>query len=103
MCNMIPTNDELIKRGVLKQLRRDEVVQSKNIVVKVSEGKVILEGTVNSYSGKISASEGAARVLGVKDVENNLNVKYPEEAPEPVEEKIKVYGMISRLLKLSDS
>jgi osmotically-inducible protein OsmY len=100
---MIPTNEELIRRGVLKQLNRDEVVRSKNIAVKVSGQKVILEGTVNSYSGKISASEAAARVLGVKEVENKLRVKYPEGEPEPVEEKIKVYGMINRLLKLSDS
>ncbi|MFW5755324.1 MAG: BON domain-containing protein [Tangfeifania sp.] len=100
---MIPTNEELIKKGVVKQLNQDEVVRSKNIAVKVSGQKVILEGTVNSYSGKISASEAAARVLGVKDVENNLRVKYQQGVSEPVEEKIKVYGMISRLLKMSDS
>lgn len=100
---MIPTNEELIRRGVLKQLKQDESVRSNNIEVKVSGGKVILEGTVTTYSGKISASEDAARVLGVTDVENNLKVKYPEGVSEPVEEKIKVYGMINRLLKMSDS
>jgi len=100
---MIPTNEELIKRGVLDQLKKDESVSSNNIRIKVSGGKVLLEGTVNSYSGKISASEDAARVLGVTDVGNNLSVKYPEGVSEPVEEKIKVYLMISRLLKMSDS
>jgi osmotically-inducible protein OsmY len=100
---MIPKNEELIRRGVLNQLKQDESVRSNKIEVKVSGKKVILEGTVNSYSGKISADEAAARVIGVTNVENNLRVKYPEGVSEPVEEKIKVYGMISRLLKLSDS
>ncbi len=99
---MIPTNEEFIKRGVWDQLRKDESVRSNNIRVKVSGKKVKLEGTVTSYSGKISASEAAARVLGVNDVENNLRVKYPEGVSEPVEEKIQVYRMISRLLHLSD-
>lgn len=100
---MIPTNEELIRRGVRQQLKKDESVKLNNIRVKVSGKKVKLEGTVISYSAKISASEAAARVLGVNDVENNLRVKYPDGVSEPVEEKIKVYGMISRLLKMSDS
>jgi osmotically-inducible protein OsmY len=100
---MIPKNEELIRRGVLNQLKQDESVRSNKIEVKVSGKKVILEGTVASYSGKISASEDAARVIGVKDVINNLRVEYPAGISEPVEEKIKVYQMISRLLNVSDS
>lgn len=100
---MITSNEELIKKSVINQLKQDESVRTDNIEVKVSGGQVIMEGTVASYSGKISASEDAVRVLGVTDVENNLRVKYPDGVTEPVEEKIKVYRMISRLLKMSDS
>jgi osmotically-inducible protein OsmY len=99
---MKPTNDELIKKGVARQLMQDESLNAGNINVEVSNGKVILKGTVNSHSDKISARENAYRVLGVKQIENKLKVKYQPEQVKPIEEKAKVYRMMRKLFQINE-
>jgi osmotically-inducible protein OsmY len=95
------TNDELIKKGVTRQLIQDKSLNACNINVEVSNGKVILRGTVNSHSDKISARENAYRVLGVKQIENKLKVKYQPEQVKPIEEKAKVYRMMGKFFQMN--
>lgn len=96
---MVLKNEELIRKGVTGQLEKEENVNAGNIRVDVSEGTVTLSGTVDCYSEKISAREAASRVLGVKQVENNLRVEYPREPVEYDDEKAKVYLMMRRLVQ----
>ena len=97
---MALSNEELIKKGVISQLIKDDGLDISHIKVTVSRGVVTLNGTVGSYSERISAREDAARVLGVIRIVNNLEVAYPENHPAPDEEKVKVYLMMKRLLKI---
>ena len=97
---MALSNEELIRKGVIGQLIKDDDLDINNIRVAVSKGTVTLNGTVGSYSQKISAREDAARVLGVIKITNNLKVEHPENQPFPDEEKIKVYLMMKKLLKI---
>lgn len=76
---MAPTNEELIKQNVVEQLVWDDRVDANNIRVNtVSEGIVVLEGVASSYAEKIAAGNDVFEVPGVKHVENNLEVIYPE-------------------------
>jgi osmotically-inducible protein OsmY len=76
---MAPTNEELIKQNLVEQLVWDDRVDANQIRVNiVSEGIVMLEGVVSSYAEKIAAGNDVFEVPGVKHVENNLEVIYPE-------------------------
>jgi osmotically-inducible protein OsmY len=67
--------DEDIRRDVEAELAWAPEVQSSDIAVKVKEGIVTLTGFVRSYSEKYEAEQVAKRVLGVKAVVNDLDVK----------------------------
>jgi osmotically-inducible protein OsmY len=85
---MTPTNEELIKKDVVDQLVWDDSVDANDIRVKVAGTTVWLTGTVKSYSEKIAAGKNAYSVLGVTDVENNLDVKYSLDVILPDDEEI---------------
>lgn len=85
---MDPTIADMIAKDVTDQLKWDDSVDDSNISVKVTENHVFLEGTVNSYAAKISASKDAYLVPGVKHVENNLKVKLTEEPALPDDHQV---------------
>ncbi|MGQ9683262.1 MAG: BON domain-containing protein [Anaerolineae bacterium] len=63
-----------IREAVAEQLRADARVPYEGIQVLVTDGTVILRGSVPSYRAKWAAGEAARRVRGVYDVENELQV-----------------------------
>jgi osmotically-inducible protein OsmY len=67
--------DEDIRRDVEAELAWAPEIQSTDIAVKVKEGVVTLLGFVRSYSEKFEAEQVAKRVLGVKAVVNDIEVK----------------------------
>jgi osmotically-inducible protein OsmY len=67
--------DEDIRRDVEAELRWDPDVDSTDIAVTVDEGVVTLAGFVKKYTEKYTAERIAKRVLGVKAVANDLEVK----------------------------
>jgi osmotically-inducible protein OsmY len=69
----IPDDATLAKR-VREALLRDPYVSRYEVVVSAKDGKVILEGDVDSYFEKARADDAAARVEGVVAVDNNLDV-----------------------------
>lgn len=77
--------DSEIQRDVENELEWDPDVDAKNISVKVNNGVVTLTGFVPSYSDKYSAERIAKRILGVKAVANDLEVKLAtgSERPDP--------------------
>lgn len=77
--------DSEIQRDVENELEWDPDVDAKNISVKVNDGVVTLTGFVPSYSDKYSAERIAKRILGVKAVANDLEVKLAtgSERPDP--------------------
>jgi osmotically-inducible protein OsmY len=77
--------DSEIQRDVENELEWDPDVDAKNISVKVKDGVVTLTGFVPSYTDKYSAERIAKRILGVKAVANDLEVKLAtgSERPDP--------------------
>ena len=67
--------DMEIQRDVENELEWDPDVDAKNISVKVKDGVVTLTGFAPSYTDKYSAERIAKRVLGVKAVANDIEVK----------------------------
>ncbi len=69
--------DENTQRNVLEELKWDTHVQPNEIGVVVKDGIVTLTGLVDSYLKKPAAEEAAHRVLGVKAVANDIEVRLP--------------------------
>ena len=69
--------DENTQRNVLEELKWDAHVQPNEIGVVVKDGIVTLTGWVDSYLKKPAAEEAAQRVLGVKAVANDIEVRLP--------------------------
>ena len=77
--------DSDIQRDVENELEWDPDIDAKNISVKVNDGVVALTGFVSSYSDKYEAERIAKRIVGVKAVANDLEVKLAtgSERPDP--------------------
>ena len=69
--------DEEIQRKVLDELRWDPEVDPTDVGVEVDDGVVTLTGTVDSYPVKHAAERAAHRILGVKAVANDIQIKLP--------------------------
>lgn len=67
--------DPEIQRDVEDELNWEPSLAAAPISVKVKNGYVTLDGTVNSYMKKLSAERAAMRVYGVRSVTNNMDVK----------------------------
>ena len=70
-------NDLELKKKVMEELRWDSRVDEAEIGVAVSNGIVMLTGTVRGYAKKLVAQEAAHRVSGVQDVVNDIRVIVP--------------------------
>jgi osmotically-inducible protein OsmY len=79
-------NDEDIDKQIIDQLYWDNSVNAADVAVTVKDGWVTLQGTVPSYTAKLTAGLDAYQVRGVRFVDNKLNVVYPEI---PTDEQIK--------------
>jgi osmotically-inducible protein OsmY len=64
-----------IQKNVMEELKWEPFLKASEIGVAVKNGVVTLNGTVDSYSKKISAEKAAKRVLGVKAVAEDIEVK----------------------------
>ena len=72
-------SDRDIQHDVLEELKYEPRVQPNEIGVSVKDGVVTLSGWVDSYLKKWEAEQAALRVLGVKAVANDIEVKLPSE------------------------
>ena len=68
-------SDKDLKQRILRELKWDSRVSWASINVEVTDGIVILSGTVLSYAQKIAAQQAAHRIAGVLDVANDIEVK----------------------------
>jgi osmotically-inducible protein OsmY len=67
--------DEAIRDAVLRELREDAATTDLVLEVEVNEGMVVLRGQVGFIEDVESAEEVAARVPGVVDVDEQLDVR----------------------------
>ncbi len=69
--------DSELHQDVLDELTWDSRLDGREIGVAAADGVVTLTGCVPSYADKITAERAVARVVGVKAVANDLQVKIP--------------------------
>jgi osmotically-inducible protein OsmY len=67
--------DEQIQADVREELFWDGRVDAPEVAVRVRDGVVTLHGTVGSFAQRWAAGEAARRVVGVVDVDNELQVR----------------------------
>ena len=68
-------DDAAITAKVKTEIRKDSALSAAQINVDTYKGIVALGGFVDSEESKKKAGEAAARVAGVREVKNNLQVK----------------------------
>ncbi len=68
-------SDFIVKRKVIETLANDSYVDENRIEVKVRDGEVTLNGTVDDYWIKLQIEGKTERILGVKSVNNNIEVE----------------------------
>ena len=69
--------DDSIRRNVEAELAWEPGLESTDIAVKVKHGVVTLTGFTRNYTDKYAAERVAKRVLGVKAVANDIEVRLP--------------------------
>ncbi len=77
---MISLEEEL-RRKVVEQLRWDSRLDISDLVVEVTGRRVILSGTVGTLMEKLLAERDVRIIPGVREIENLLQVKYPQDTP----------------------
>jgi osmotically-inducible protein OsmY len=70
-------DDDEIRKDVESELKWDPDIDPGDISVTVKDGVVTLTGFVKSYSEKFEAERAVKRVLGVRAVANDLEVRLP--------------------------
>lgn len=73
--------DEELRRKVVEQLRWDSRLEIPDLMVEVTGQKVILSGTAGTLMEKLLAERDVRIIPGVREVENLLQVRYPEDTP----------------------
>ncbi|MEX0880382.1 MAG: BON domain-containing protein [Thermoanaerobaculia bacterium] len=70
-------SDRETQEDVLRELRWDSRIRQEEVGVEVDDGVVTLTGTVDSWAKKLASKEAAHRVVGVRDVADDVQVKLP--------------------------
>jgi hypothetical protein len=70
-------SDERLREEVSDRLMADDEIDASEIEVQVQDGEVTLTGTVDDRLAKRRAEDCAERVMGVRDVMNQLRVQAP--------------------------
>ncbi|MDQ3192470.1 MAG: BON domain-containing protein [Bacteroidota bacterium] len=89
-----------VKQEIKDQFIWDDRILSSNIFVDIMDGTVKLSGEVPDLGSRKAAEEDALSISGVKHVENNIKVTYPESIVIPTDEQIK--DSLIELLNLDD-
>ena len=67
--------DEELHDAVCRELKWDTRVNEEAITVQVKQGVVTLDGTTSNWAKRLTAQEAAHRVVGVRAVDNRLEVR----------------------------
>jgi len=69
--------ESVLTNDVVDELRAEPGIDADRISVSLSNGVVMLSGTVNSYLENILAERAALRVAGVRAIANDITVEVP--------------------------
>ncbi len=70
-------SDRSLQQAVLDELEWDPSINAAHIGVVADDGIVTLTGHVESYAEKIAAERAAKRVIGVRGLAQEIEVRYP--------------------------
>lgn len=70
-------SDERVREVLCERLMQDDHIDSSDVEVRVSDGKVLLEGTVPERYMKHAIEDMADACPGVAEIENRIRVKRP--------------------------
>jgi hypothetical protein len=70
-------SDERLVQLVGEALHDDDQLDASGIIVGVTHGEVVLDGTVADHRVKRMAEDVALRVRGVRDVQNRIRISPP--------------------------
>jgi osmotically-inducible protein OsmY len=73
------THDTRLRDAVMRQLAWDPEVDESAVGVTAAQGTVTLTGSIDTYAGKLAAERAAKRVLGVRAVANDIDVRLRAE------------------------
>ena len=72
-------NDRNLHQAILDEFEWDPSFNAAHVGVAVEDGIVTLTGHVSSYAEKVAAEHAAKRVLGVRGVAQEIEVRYPSD------------------------
>ncbi len=75
-------NDKILYEELTKSLSSNSAVETDEITLNVDGARVVLEGQVDSMAEKQAAEISMKTVTGVRDVINNIHLKYKTERPD---------------------
>jgi osmotically-inducible protein OsmY len=75
-------SDKSLQQAVIDELEWEPSVNAAHIGVAVNNGVVTLSGHVGAYTEKVAAERAAGRVVGVKAIAEELQVRYPFDTPD---------------------
>lgn len=85
---MSPNRDEMIKQEINEQLTWDNRVDASNVQITVSDGIVTLDGVVPHHLARIASFQDAYQIAGIRNVINNLEVRFPSGSDIPNDEEL---------------
>jgi osmotically-inducible protein OsmY len=86
-------SEQRIKKDVVAQLYWDPRVNAANIQVEVRDGRVVLSGTVPTYSARRAATMACLKIEGVRYVQNEITVvSAPDMVPEDEEVRSAIHS-----------
>jgi osmotically-inducible protein OsmY len=71
--------DERIREDICDRLTEDPRIDASDIEVQVSSAEVTLNGSVRTRDEKHFTEHVVERIMGVREVNNNLKVRPPDE------------------------
>ena len=75
-------SDEALQQAVIDELEWEPSVNAAHIGVAANNGIVTLTGHVGTYAEKLAPEKAAGRVIGVKAVAEELEVRYSFDPPD---------------------
>lgn len=78
---MFINKDQAIRQNILNELENETQLKDHQslITVYVQNGIATLEGFADSYTAKVLACTTASHVSGVVEVQEHINVEYPDK------------------------
>lgn len=81
-------SDEQVQKNVEEAIKREALLDKKEIGVIVNDGVVTLTGTVNNYAKKIEVAVAARNVEGVKVVIEEIKIEFNNDSQGFADDKI---------------